>query len=364
VSALPRPSTDAAPALVVAGLHQRFGPTVAVDHMDLVVPRGSLTALLGPSGCGKTTALRTIAGLLPADDGTISIDGRVVSGPGVHVAPERRNIGMVFQDYALFPHLSVAKNVAYGLGGRSRSARRRRVAEVLDLVGLGAYADRLPVALSGGQQQRVALARALAPEPQLILLDEPFSNLDAALRAVVREDVRAILQAAQATALFVTHDQEEALSLADRVVVMNQGRIHQVADPQTLYTQPATRFVAEFVGEADVLAGTRADRFLVDTALGRLPTDRPVTSTTAAVVVRPESLRLVRDDAGNGVVTGISYFGHDQLVQVQLADGLLLRARRGPALDLHRGDAVQVHVDGPVVVFDDAPTGTRPLTPA
>ncbi|MFA9429055.1 ABC transporter ATP-binding protein [Egicoccus sp. AB-alg2] len=364
MSTPPRPTTDADAALVVAGLHKRFGSTVAVDHMDLVVPRGSLTALLGPSGCGKTTALRTVAGLLSPDGGSITIDGRTVAGPGVHVPPERRRVGMVFQDYALFPHLTVAKNVAYGLTGLSRAQRRRRVAEVLDLVGLGAYGSRLPVALSGGQQQRVALARALAPEPQLILLDEPFSNLDAALRAVVREDVRAILRAADATALFVTHDQEEALSLADRVVVMDQGRVHQVADPQTLYTQPATRFVAEFVGEADVLAGTRADRFLVDTALGRLATDRPLESATAAVVIRPEALRLVRDDAGVGVVTAISYFGHDQLVQVRLPDGLLLRARRGPALDLQRGDTVHVHVDGPVVVFDDAPTATRTLAPA
>ncbi|MFA9445538.1 ABC transporter ATP-binding protein [Egicoccus sp. AB-alg6-2] len=359
------PTADAASALVVAGLHKRFGGTVAVEHMDLVVPQGSLTALLGPSGCGKTTALRSVAGLLSPDRGTISIDGRIVSGPGVHVPPEQRRIGMVFQDYALFPHLSVAKNVAYGLTGVARAQRRRRVAEVLDLVGLGAFGSRLPVALSGGQQQRVALARALAPEPELILLDEPFSNLDAALRTVVREDVRTILQAAGATALFVTHDQEEALSLADRVVVMDQGRVHQVADPQTLYTQPATRFVAEFVGEADILTGRRVDRFVVDTSLGRLATSSPVEGHQCSVVVRPESLRLVHDAQGRAVVTAISYFGHDQLVQVQLADGLVLRARRGPALDLRRGDRVQVHVDGPVVVFDDTTTASSDvLAPA
>ncbi|GGI05132.1 ABC transporter ATP-binding protein [Egicoccus halophilus] len=347
--------TDADAALVVAGLHKRFGGTVAVDHLDLVVPRGSLTAMLGPSGCGKTTALRTIAGLLAPDAGSIAIDGRLVAGPGTFLPPERRRIGMVFQDYALFPHLSVARNVAYGLTGCSRSARRRRVAEVLDLVDLGGYGDRLPVALSGGQQQRVALARALAPEPGLVLLDEPFSNLDAALRATVREDVRAILRAAEATAVFVTHDQEEALSLADRVAVVHRGRIHQVADPQTLYTRPASRFVAEFVGEADVLPGTRADRFSVDTPLGRLGTTRALGSASGAVVVRPESLRLARDDAGSAVVTAIAYFGHDQLVQVRLADGRLLRARRGPAMDLRRGDRVEVSVEGPVVVFDDEP---------
>ncbi len=339
-------------ALRCQGLVKRYGSTVAVDHVDLSVPRGSLTALLGPSGCGKTTVLRLVAGLLDPESGTITIDGHTVTGPGVAVPPERRNVGMVFQDYALFPHLTVARNVAYGLRALPRAARPARVAEALDLVGLGALGHRLPTQLSGGQQQRVALARALAPEPDLILLDEPFSNLDASLRTTVREEIRAILKAADQTAVFVTHDQEEALSLADLVAVMEDGRVHQIATPQELYTQPATRFVAEFVGEADVLPGRRAGHFLVDTPIGRLPTDRALRADEVTVIVRPEALSVHADPDGSGAVSALSYFGHDQLVTVQVEGGHRLRSRRGPALDLQRGDRVRLEVAGPVVAFD------------
>ena len=340
------------PALRCSGLTKRYGHTLAVDRVDLEVPRGVLTALLGPSGCGKTTVLRLIAGLLDPDDGRIEIDGHLVTGRDVALAPERRHVGMVFQDYALFPHLSVARNVAYGLRHLSRDERAQRVRESLTLVGLEELSERLPTALSGGQQQRVALARALAPEPDLILLDEPFSNLDASLRVSVREEVRAILHTADQTAVFVTHDQEEALSLADLVAVMDAGRIHQMADPQTLYTQPATRFVAEFVGEADVLPGTRAGRYLVDTPIGRLPTDRALRAGEVTVVIRPESLALRRASDGLGLVRGLSYFGHDQLVTVEIPGGHHVRSRRGPGLDLERGDRVRLEVSGPVVAFD------------
>ncbi len=343
---------DAPTALRCVGLVKRYGATVAVDGVELEVPSGSLTALLGPSGCGKSTMLRMIAGLLTPDAGTIEIGGTLVTGPDVAVRPEERAVGMVFQAYALFPHLSVARNVAYGLSKLPRAARRRRVDEVLELVGLAGYGHRLPTQLSGGQQQRVALARALAPAPSLLLLDEPFSGLDASLRTVVREDVRRILRAAGQTAVFVTHDQEEALSLADRVAVMHEGRIDQVDDPQHLYTRPSTRFVAEFVGEADVLPGARAGRYLVDTPIGRLPTTAALDRDRAAVVVRPESLRLRPSPDGIGTVRAISYFGHDQLVRVRLDDGRELRARRGPRLDLERGDRVALEVEGPVVAFD------------
>jgi iron(III) transport system ATP-binding protein len=351
VVTLDLPAPTRTTALACRGLVKRYGRTVAVDGVDLEVPRGSLTALLGPSGCGKTTVLRMIAGLLAPDEGEIVIDGAPVADHRTFVPPEKRPVGLVFQDYALFPHLSVARNVAYGLSHLPRRDRKARVHEVLDLVGLADLGRRLPTALSGGQQQRVALARALAPSPELVLLDEPFSNLDAALRSNVREEVRAILRAADATAVFVTHDQEEALSLADRVAVMDAGRIHQIDEPQTLYTRPATRFVAGFVGEADVLTAHRVEAFLVDSPLGQLPTADPVGTATVAAVIRPESLQVTADTRGDATVTGIEYFGHDQLVHVRLADGTPLRARRGPILDLHRGDRVDVAVLGPIVTF-------------
>jgi iron(III) transport system ATP-binding protein len=345
------PSSEASPALRCRGLVKRFGSTLAVDHVDLDVPRGSLTALLGPSGCGKTTLLRMVAGLETPDAGTIELDGREVHGPTASLAPEQRAVGMVFQAYALFPHLDVAANVAYGLAGRDRGARDARVAEVLELVGLRGLGRRRPDELSGGQQQRVALARALAPAPALLLLDEPFSSLDAAMRASVREEVRAILQAADQTALLVTHDQEEALSVTDRIGVMFDGVLHQLADPQTLYRSPATRQVATFIGEADLLSGVRAGQFLVDTAIGRLPTAAPTEADRVSVLVRPECVELRAAPDGEAVVQAVTFFGHDQLVDVLLADGTLLRSRRGPELDLVRDQRVRVRVAGPVVTF-------------
>ncbi|MBC8075555.1 MAG: ABC transporter ATP-binding protein, partial [Chloroflexales bacterium] len=238
-------------AVVCRGVHKQYGAVRAVVDVDLTLASGQLLALLGPSGCGKTTLLRLLAGFEPPDTGTISIGGRQVAGPNGLVPPEQRRVGMVFQDYALFPHLSLKENIAYGLP-RS-NGRDARVAELLALVGLESLGTRSPHQLSGGQQQRAALARALAPGPAVMLLDEPFSNLDASLRRTVRSEVRRILQAAGATVLFVTHDQEEALSLADQVAVMLEGRILQVGRPATIYERPTTREVAAFVGAANFL---------------------------------------------------------------------------------------------------------------
>lgn len=245
-----------------------FGSRRVVDGLSLRLERGSIGCLLGPSGCGKTTALRCIAGFEAVDAGSIRAHGRLLAGPGFAMAPAERRIGMVFQDYALFPHLRVSDNVAFGLHRLTGDARVRRVAQILDSVGLSEYARRFPHELSGGQQQRVALARALAPEPELILLDEPFSSLDVELRERLSIEVRTILKNLNTTALLVTHDQQEAFAVADLVGVMQHGRLEQWDVPYELYHRPKTRFVADFIGQGVFIAGEVIDRSAVQTELG------------------------------------------------------------------------------------------------
>ncbi len=356
------PAVEAAPldappchAITCTGVEKRYGDVEAVRGVDLELGRGKIVALLGPSGCGKTTMLRLIAGFERADRGEIVVSGRVVTRTATrtHVAPEARRVGMVFQDYALFPHLDVAGNVGYALG---RRPDRARVAEVLELVGLTGLGHRRPHELSGGQQQRVALARALAPSPSVVLLDEPFSNLDAALRAEVRGEVRRLLRAAGVSALLVTHDQDEALSLSDEVAVMHDGRIEQVGTPEAVYASPATRWVASFLGEVDVLAGTARDG-AVHTSIADLPAP-PELSGDVDVLVRPESVNLealgAPRDARDAVVVEREYFGHDQLVVLELEGGLRVRSRRPGFPAWHPGDRVKVWVDGPVTVLPRA----------
>src|SRR5580698_1279300 len=257
--------------LATSGLHKAFGTHPVLRGVDLDVPAGSFTAILGPSGSGKTTLLRLLAGFERADAGTISIGDRVVDGPGAHLPPERRQIGYVPQEGALFPHLSVAANVGFGLPARER--RGPRTDELLGAVGLAGMGGRYPHQLSGGQQQRVALARALAIRPEVVLLDEPFASLDAHMRASVRADVQRICRAAGTTAILVTHDQDEALSMADRIAVLRDGRIVQYAAPQDLYMLPADPALARFIGDANLLDGTVPEEAAatVDTILGRLP---------------------------------------------------------------------------------------------
>ncbi|MGH9027749.1 MAG: ABC transporter ATP-binding protein [Acidimicrobiia bacterium] len=334
-----------------SGLAKSFGPARAVDHVDIDVHAGEMLALLGPSGCGKTTMLRLIAGLERPDEGEVRLNDVEVAGPNTFVAPERRRIGLVFQDFALFPHLSVAHNVGYGV--RDRRQRRARVEEMLDLVGLADVGERLPHELSGGQQQRVALGRALAPDPAIVLLDEPFSNLDAALRARVRGEVRSILERAGATSVFVTHDQEEALAISDRIAVMRAGRVLQLDAPAALYAGPTDRFVASFVGDADLIPGSAAGG-TVTTALGALPTFEGAPEGDVEVVLRPEHVRLRLDGSGDGVVREITYFGHDQLIEVGLASGDRVRSRVGPGPLFHPGDRVSIAVAGPVMAFPRA----------
>jgi iron(III) transport system ATP-binding protein len=339
------------PGLRLRGLRKSFGDVVAVDGLDLDVPEGTICALLGPSGCGKTTTLRLIAGLERSDAGTVEIGSKEVEGPGGSVAAERRRIGMVFQDYALFPHMDVAANVGYALG---RRPDRDRVEAALGTVGLGGLGKRNPHELSGGQQQRVALARALVAEPRALLLDEPFSNLDAGLRARVREEVREILAEQKLTSVFVTHDQEEALSVADVVAVVNEGKVEQVGTPEDVYSRPSTRWVAGFLGEIEVLPGKVRDG-TIECELGQLP-NREGHTGEVDVLVRPESLAIGTIEppdrrSQKATVVSRSFFGHDQLVELQLPSGSVVKVRRLGFPAWHPGDKVNIWIEGPADVL-------------
>lgn len=316
------------------GLSKSYGDVIALDQFSLDVWEGSLLTLLGPSGCGKTTALRVIAGFEEAV-GTVEIRGRSVLGPDVFVQPDKRRVGMVFQDYALFPHMTVQANVAYGIDRKTDS---HRVKEVLDLVGLNRLGNRMPNELSGGQQQRVALARALAPNPDVILLDEPFSNLDANLRDRVRRELRSILSETNTTAVLVTHDQEEALATSDLVAVMYRGQVVQVDAPAELYTNPSDPWIADFLGDADVLPST-GHRGYAESEVGRFKTDL---KGRVIVVVRPEDVQISIGETPNAEVISSEFFGHDQLVTLALASGRLVRSRIGPRPTYEPGDHVRV----------------------
>jgi iron(III) transport system ATP-binding protein len=342
-----------APAIEVRGLWKSFGPTPVLRDVDLVVEQGATMALLGPSGCGKTTLLRSIAGLERPDAGSIRLEGTTVVDERVDLAPERRRIGMVFQDWALFPHLSVGANVGYGL---TRDERRSgRVEESLSLVGLAGYGDRMPSTLSGGQQQRVALARALAPRPRAILLDEPFSNLDTALRVQVRTEVHALLAGLGITTVFVTHDQEEAFVLGDRVAVMTEGVIAQQATPAEVYDAPATRWIAGFVGDANLVPG-HADGTAARTRMGTVSLRDPQAGSVE-LVLRPEQLgfELAPASTDPGAVAQVElveFYGHDNVVIARFDDGTRLRSRQAGAPRFARGDRVMVRLPAePVVAF-------------
>lgn len=338
------------PVLSVAGLTKRYsrGAAAAVSEVDLSVRKGEIMAVVGESGCGKSTLLRIIAGLEVPDAGSVHIGARAVAEGRTFVAPERRGIGMVFQDFALFPHMTAESNVTYGLRSLRRSDRRERAAAMLELVGLEGLGARFPHQLSGGQQQRVALARALASEPSLLLLDEPFSSLDTALKRTLREEMREILQRAGTTTLLVVHDAEDVMMLADRAAVMRSGRILQVDDPDTLYRKPCNEYVARFFGETNVLPG-RVSEGGFQTPLGLVRCAAASTCMGAVrLCLRPEHLQLTSGaEAGKpAVVQRVHVSGIRRRVVVRLANGTepgeTLVVHAGPEPPLAQGDVVQV----------------------
>jgi iron(III) transport system ATP-binding protein len=330
----------------LTGATKRFGDVTAVDGASLCVERGEVVALLGPSGCGKTTLLRLVAGFERPDSGTVELAGRPVAGPGTWVPPEQRRVGMVFQDYALFPHLTVSENVGFGL---RRRLRRARVPELLAIVGLDGLGSRYPHELSGGQQQRVALARALAPAPDLVLLDEPWSNVDPFLRETLRNEVAEIIRPLGVTVVLVTHDREEAFSLADRIALMRDGSVAQEGTSEELYFAPASKWAAEFVGAANVLEGARVGS-RIETPVGSFPADDETAGTQ--VLIRPELLELEPDPAGSAEVVAREFRGHDVFYRV-LLDGVELVSQRPSTEVVPLGSRVSIRLhEGRVPILD------------
>jgi len=343
--------------LSIQGLSKRFGASVAVEGFTLEIGDGEAVAVLGPSGCGKSTVMRMIAGIVASDSGTIRIGSRAVDD----LPPERRNVGLVFQSYALFPHMTVEANIGFGLRmrGVQRQEIRRRVEQVLDLVALSALGGRYPRQLSGGQQQRVALARAVVIEPDVLLLDEPLSNLDAMLREQLREDLSALQRRLGVTMLYVTHDQSEAITIADRIVVMNGGRIQEIGSPIDLYQRPRRRFTAEFLGHTNLIPADVVDGGL------RLPWGATISCAdrdrsagpTRSVSVRPEDIVLAAVDDGEGKVVQATFVGHGAEFKVEIG-GYTLRARTagiGGGM-LSPGQRVSVRISGTPHSLDDPPT--------
>ncbi|MBV5261214.1 ABC transporter ATP-binding protein [Synechococcus moorigangaii CMS01] len=339
------------PILRVENLFKRFNAQdlPAVNDIQLQLGQGEILGLLGPSGCGKTTLLRLIAGFEQPSAGKIILNGVPVSTPDHCLPPERRNTGMVFQDYALFPHLTIAENIAFGLRHRdqkfSRSEIRQRVQEILSLVGLAGLEKRYPHELSGGQQQRIALARALAPRPALILLDEPLSNLDVQVRHHLRQEIRQIIKAAGISAVFVTHDQEEALAISDRIAVMRQGNLEQLGTPEEIYTRPASRFVAEFVTHANFLPAqwvggvwrTEIGEFKVAIAPQEEPSD-------GELMVREEELELIPQAESPVIVKERQFLGREYRYCLETDSGKCLHARMGVHQSLPVGSRVQIKI--------------------
>jgi len=327
-------------------LSKEYAGVAALHSLTLSIAKGEFFSLLGPSGCGKTTTLRLIAGLDCLSGGTITIAGRLLSGEGHFVPPEKRSVGIVFQDYALFPHMTIFENISFGLYGQQKTSISKRVNELLDMVALSGLEKKYPHELSGGQRQRVALARSLAPSPGVILLDEPFSNLDAELRTALRHETKEILKATGATSILVTHDQEEAFSLSDRVGLLNAGRLEQVGTPYQIYHHPASRFIADFVGKADFIPSIVQGECLVS-KLGRFPypgSSYP-DSTTVELMIRPDDVIIAPDPNGEALITKLLFLGADALYTLELPDKTCLHALGPSAKLLPEGSRVKVTIN-------------------
>ena len=344
-------SDSAETVLELDGITRLFGDEAAVENLSLSVREGELLTLLGPSGCGKTTTLRLIAGLDRPTSGTITIAGTEVASETEFVAPEDRDVGLVFQNFALFPHLTVAENIGFGIDDWDADDREERVTDLLELVGLTEHSEKMPSQLSGGQQQRVALARSLAPEPDVLLLDEPFSNLDVRLRVEMREEVRRIHKEAGVTAVSVTHDQEEALSISDRVAIVNDGHIEQIGQPEVVFENPESRFVASFLGRASFITGrVRGD--IVETPLGTLSTEQingPVAAYDGAqidVLVRPDDLEATsaEESVADGHVVHRQYNGPSFVYRVELESGGVVRCLHNHVETFEHGQPVAVEI--------------------
>jgi len=358
------PAAGAPPALTLEGVTKRYGSSRGVEALELAIPAGELVTLIGPSGCGKSTTLRLVAGLERPDAGRITVAGEVVADRTRFVNPENRRVGLVFQDHALFPHLSVGRNVEFGLDRLPRSERRKRVGDLLDLVQLAHLAERYPHELSGGEQQRVALARALAPRPAVVLLDEPFSSLDESLRAQVRRDTVATLRETGTTGVLVTHDQTEALSVGTRVVVMHDGVIEQADSPEKVFEQPATRFVASFMGDADFLPA-HVHRALLTCEIGVVSTvpGWADSDVDVDVVLRPHEVALRASPDATAHVSAVEYHGAFVLHHVTLASGRTLRSWQPHDVRHPVGTAVVVTVAAgthPTLLVGDRAVTTPP----
>ncbi len=349
--------------LDIKHLSKRFANAefAAVNDVSFGLKNGEILALVGPSGCGKTTTLRLVVGLEYPDAGEIRLNGRLVASDTIFVPPEQRGVGLVFQDHALFPHLTVYENIAFGLRGRKPAEIRATVNEMLELVGLTGLANRYPHALSGGERQRVALARALAPRPVLVLMDEPFSSLDADLRRIVREQVRGILKAMRATVIFVTHDQEEALYMGDRLAVINLGRVEQIGAPEEIFHAPATRFVAEFMGASDFLRGEATPEG-IRTEAGWLSQPTFVSQLAQVeIALRADDVDFELSEMGNGVIVERFFRGAFNVYRLRLDSGQVLHAFKEHTQILPAGARVRAFISAghPLAVFQNGRAVSR-----